>query len=235
MDRLLRLIIPYNVQTSFSVYNYIKMPYENEIVQITNVKADYNDRSTANKKTASVNKTDTNPVLTGVSNVSNTSNSSIADNTTDSGVANAASKSNAAVNTSTKTAPESNNFNNTQTKTEVYISKNFGLKMTFPEDWIGKYTVKEINNGILVCFKAKNMPANCQGILFEIIKKTPETNEDIIDTIGGAPRYITAGNTKFVIGRTTGIDFPDSSNEFNDYLAMEKKVSEVINTLQSAE
>lgn len=151
-----------------------------------------------------------------------------ADNTASDTVKNSANTDSVANNSNI-----SNNGKNTTTESEVYISKTFGLKMTFPEDWVGKYTVNETQYGILVCFKAKNPPPNCQGIIFEIIKKTPETHEETIDTMAGVPRYFTSGNTTFVIGHTTDIGFPDSSAEYKDYKVLESKTAEVVNTLQS--
>ena len=73
---------------------------------------------------------------------------------------------------------------------QKYISNKCGLSVIFPASWKNKYTVEEDNNGLIVRFKPVGKAIKGEGLLFVIVKRAPDRDEGMLDTIG--KRYVTA-------------------------------------------
>lgn len=112
-----------------------------------------------------------------------------------------------------------------------YINSKLGLSITFPASWHGKYTIKENSDGLAVIFKPSNNSSQGDR-LFTIAKKGPEI-ENMLDTISGAQRYITAKGVTYVIGGPTDIGFPPDNPEYSTYKQLASECSSVVNTIKS--
>lgn len=117
---------------------------------------------------------------------------------------------------------------------QLYINRNFGLSITFPASWNGKYAISEDNAGINVCYKPASHPAEGSGLLFTIKKKTPDLNEDFLDTVGKRNVTNSKGVT-FVIGGPTDVGFPPDNPEFSTYKQLTQERSAVVDTIKSAD
>ena len=158
------------------------------------------------------------------SNTNSLSNSNIASNTS--------SSSNQSTTTNNTSKSVDANSSNTSQK---YISNNLGFSITFPASWKNKYNVVEDNNGLAVYFKPASHPLDPVvggGLLFRIVKKTPNLDEGSLDTINGTKRYFTAKGTTFVIGGPTDVNFPENNPEFSTYRKLSSECSSVINTIE---
>lgn len=116
---------------------------------------------------------------------------------------------------------------------QKYVSNNLGFSITFPASWKNKYSVIEDNNGLAVYFKPVSHPVAGAGLLFRIVKKTPNLDEGMLDTINGAKRYFTAKGTTFVIGGPTDVNFPENNPEFGTYRQLSSESASVINTIEN--
>lgn len=117
---------------------------------------------------------------------------------------------------------------------QKYVSKTLGFSLTFPASWQGKYNVVENNNELIVYFKPVNHPVGAGvGRLFEIVKKTPDVNEAVLDTISGAKRDFATKGVTFVIGGPTDVAFPPDNPEYSTYKQLSSERSSVINTIES--
>jgi hypothetical protein len=115
---------------------------------------------------------------------------------------------------------------------QKYVNNKLGLDITFPGSWKGKYTVSENSDGLAVIFKPYSNNSSQGGILFSIVKKNPEI-ENMLDTISGAKRYVTAKGVTYVIGGPTDIGFPPDNPEYSTYKQLSSERSSVVNNIQS--
>lgn len=119
-------------------------------------------------------------------------------------------------------------------QSQKYVSKTLGFSLTFPASWQGKYNVVENSNELTVYFKPVNHPVGAGiGRLFEVVKKTPDVNEGVLDTISGAKRYFIVKGVTFVIGGPTDVGFPPDNPEYSTYKQLSSERSTVINSIQS--
>lgn len=116
---------------------------------------------------------------------------------------------------------------------QKYVSNNLGFSITFPASWKNKYSVVEDNNGLTVYFKPVSHPVAGAGLLFRIVKKTPNLDEGMLDIINGAKRYFTAKGITFVIGSSTDVNFPENNPEFGTYRQLSSESASVINTIEN--
>ena len=163
-------------------------------------------------------------VATKISNTNENQQQQKTDSKRQTAVSNQTKQANTTTNTNT-------NSNTTTASAQHYVSTNLGFSITFPASWKGKYTVQENGSGITVCFKPKQK-VNATGLLFKIVKRGPDVNEDVLDSVGG-PRYFTAKGVKYVIGGPTDVNFPEDNPEFNTFEHMTKQCAGVTSTLKN--
>jgi len=132
------------------------------------------------------------------------------------------------VDTSKKTVSPSKTVQ--PTSPQKYVSNNLGFSVTFPTSWKNKYTIEEDNNGLVIKFKpASNRVAG--GLLFEIVKRSPDFDESMSDSIG--KRYITAKEVTYIIGGPMDVGFPPNHPEYNIYRQLASELSAVSLTIKS--
>ena len=116
---------------------------------------------------------------------------------------------------------------------QVYTNKNFGFSITFPASWKDKYTVKEADNGIYVFMKLQNSQSTSEGFLFAILKKGPDLDESMFDTITKEKRYFDAKGITYVIGGSTDFPIDTEGPNFQSYLKMSRERASVVKTLKA--
>lgn len=123
---------------------------------------------------------------------------------------------------------------NPSNKSEQYASKNLGFTIDFPESWKGHYNVVEGKDYLRVSFKPSKEPLTYEGegVLFMILKKTPDLKEDGYDTIGSS-KYFEAKGATYLIGGP--LDFPMKENhpEVKEYKEMMKERPNVLKTIKA--
>lgn len=119
---------------------------------------------------------------------------------------------------------------------DKYVNEELGFSMIFPDNWKGKYEVKEQNeidygeNGIVILYKSSSNIEG-YGTLFMIYEYKPD-KEQFIDTIYGAKRFIEAKGKKYIIGGPTGLGYSDTESDFNEYYKLSNERKDVINSIQ---
>ncbi|ERK28973.1 hypothetical protein [Clostridium intestinale] len=116
---------------------------------------------------------------------------------------------------------------------QVYTNNNFGFSLTFPASWKDKYTVKEADNGIYVFMKLQNSQSTSEGFLFAILKKGPNLDESMFDTITKEKRYFDAKGITYVIGGSTDFPIDTEGPNFQSYLKMSRERASVVKTLKA--
>lgn len=115
---------------------------------------------------------------------------------------------------------------------QKYVSAKFGISIDFPASWQGKYKVLESDNELHVIFKPVSHPVERGGVLFSIIKRTPDLYEGMYDTVG--KRYVTnAKGVVFLIGGPTDVGFPTDNPEYGAYRQLASERASVVNTIKS--
>ncbi|QLY80302.1 hypothetical protein [Clostridium intestinale] len=116
---------------------------------------------------------------------------------------------------------------------QVYTNNNLGFSITFPASWKDKYTIKEADNGIYVFMKLQNSQSTSEGFLFAILKKGPDLDESMFDTITKEKRYFDAKGVTYVIGGSTDFPIDTEGPNFQSYLKMSKERAAVVKTLKA--
>ena len=116
---------------------------------------------------------------------------------------------------------------------QVYTNNSFGFSLTFPVSWKDKYTVKEADNGIYVFMKLQNSQYTGEGYLFAILKKGPDLDESMFDTVTKEKRYFDARGITYVIGGPTDLPIDTEGPNFQSYITMSKERASVVMTLKA--
>lgn len=116
---------------------------------------------------------------------------------------------------------------------QVYTNNSFGFSLTFPVSWKDKYTVKEADNGIYVFMKLQNSQYTGEGYLFAILKKGPDLDESMFDTVTKEKRYFDARGITYVIGGPTDLPIDTEGPNFQSYIKMSKERASVVMTLKA--
>lgn len=116
---------------------------------------------------------------------------------------------------------------------ELYKNDKLGFSINFPESWQGKYTIKEIDGGIGVYFKPNKDENKGYGLLFAIIKKGPDLDENHFDTVSKNIRYFNAKGITYVVGGPTDFNFDEKHPEVNVFMKMSREAGTVAETIKS--
>lgn len=138
-------------------------------------------------------------------------------------------------NSSTNNDEKDNTLNSqdkTKTQEETYKNEKLGFSFVMPESWKGKYSIKEKENGVYICFKPiGTVSSEYTGLLFSITKRTSPEDEDHLDTVG-EPRTFIAKGTTYIVGGPTDVTFPTNNKEFNTFSTMQKEIKDVVKTIK---
>lgn len=113
-----------------------------------------------------------------------------------------------------------------------FKSKKFGFSLTFPESWRDKYRVEEKDDCVAVYFQPKEKVGNGLGLLFAIIKKTKDLDENMYDSIYGCEKYYKINGETYFLGGPTDVNFPETHPEFKTFLNIKKEIPQVMKTLK---
>lgn len=119
-------------------------------------------------------------------------------------------------------------------KSEQYNSKSLGFTIDFPESWKGHYEVLEEADSLRVSFKPSKKPLTHkgEGILFMILKKTPDLNEAAYDTVGSVKHFEAKGTT-YLIGGPLDFSMEENHPEVKKYMEMMKERPNVLKTIKT--
>ncbi|WP_027626508.1 hypothetical protein [Clostridium lundense] len=113
-----------------------------------------------------------------------------------------------------------------------FKSKKFGFSLTFPESWRDKYRVEEKDDCVAVYFQPKEKVGNGLGLLFAIIKKTKDLDENMYDSIYGCEKYYKINGETYFVGGPTDVNFPETHPEIKTFLNIKKEIPQVMKTLK---
>lgn len=113
---------------------------------------------------------------------------------------------------------------------EPYTNKELGFSISFPDFWKDKYIIKEEEEGIYVYYKSAQEILPGEGLLFEIIRLTP-SSEEFLDFIGNK-RYFSAKGVTYVIGGTTGLSYPPDYSDFSSFKQLSESRAIALSTLK---
>ncbi|MBW6411690.1 hypothetical protein [Clostridium weizhouense] len=121
---------------------------------------------------------------------------------------------------------------NKSTNDLIFKSK-LGFSMQFPDNWKGKYKIKEDDEGLAVYFKSKDpkTPEN-RGLLFVIKKKYDSEEAEMFDSVC-EKKFITLGNTTYLVGGPTDVPLDSTTTDINDFVSMIQESQKVIHTMKS--
>ena len=121
---------------------------------------------------------------------------------------------------------------NKSTNDLIFKSK-LGFSMQFPDNWKGKYKIKEDDEGLAVYFKSKDpkTPEN-RGLLFVIKKKYDSEEAEMFDSVC-EKKFITVGNTTYLVGGPTDVPLDSTTTDINDFVSMIQESQKVIHTMKS--
>jgi len=111
-----------------------------------------------------------------------------------------------------------------------YENKELGFSFLIPENWSGKYTIKQSAEGLYVYFKPVNAVSEGQGLLFAILNNSL-VNANFYDTVGD-PRTFEANGVKYIVGGPTDIGFPDDNKEYTNYKMLKNQVRDIVKTIK---
>lgn len=131
-----------------------------------------------------------------------------------------------------KSAQDNNDDDKTKAKDEIYKNEVLGISFLIPENWSGKYYIKEDKEGLYVYFKSVEPVSEGEGLIFAILKRTSSDDENVFDSVG-EPRIFKAKGITYITGGPTDIAFPESHKEFDDFIKMKKEVTEVVKTIKT--
>jgi len=81
--------------------------------------------------------------------------------------------------------------------------------------------------------KLQNSQSTSEGFLFAILKKGPDLDESMFDTITKEKRYFDAKGVTYVIGGSTDFPIDTEGPNFQSYLKMSKERAAVVKTLKA--
>lgn len=119
-------------------------------------------------------------------------------------------------------------------KSGQYNSKSLGFAIDFPESWKGHYEVVEGTDFLRVSFKPSKKPLTHEGegVLFIILKKTPDLNEAAYDTVGSVKHFEAKGTT-YLIGGPLDFSMEENHPEVKKYMEMMKERPNVLKTIKA--
>ncbi|URZ14647.1 hypothetical protein [Clostridium felsineum] len=114
-------------------------------------------------------------------------------------------------------------------ESNVYVSKNLGIVMTFPESWSGKYSVEETSDYLDIYFNDhKN-----KGLLLLVKRNSPNLSGDGYDPIIDGKYVYRIGDNDYFIAGTTGVTVDDNQPDFKNFMQMHSELPQVINSMRA--
>ncbi|URZ08345.1 hypothetical protein [Clostridium felsineum] len=114
-------------------------------------------------------------------------------------------------------------------ESNVYVSKNLGIVMTFPESWSGKYSVEETSDYLDIYFNDhKN-----KGLLLLVERNSPNLSGDGYDPIIDGKYVYRIGDNDYFIAGTTGVTVDDNQPDFKNFMQMHSELPQVINSMRA--
>jgi len=136
------------------------------------------------------------------------------------------------------TSSSSSNTNSDNNKQENTTSLNYksklGFSITFPPNWKNRYKIKEDDNSMYVYFKSTDPNTrDSLGLFFFLKKNYTQRDDDFSDSVlSDRRKYITVGNTTYLVGGPTDVNLNEDNKDFQLFLSMKKEREQVINTIK---
>lgn len=113
----------------------------------------------------------------------------------------------------------------------MYKSERMGISFIIPNNWIGKYRIDEVEDGLWVHFTLMDSVNEGDGFLFAILKAASVIDVDTFDGVG-VPRTFQAGDVTYITGGPTGITVSEGAKEFNTYCNMQSEIKDIIRSIR---
>lgn len=121
-----------------------------------------------------------------------------------------------------------------QNSWSVYRSKKFGFQINLPRSWKDKYTIEEVENGIIVSHKPQGLNIK-PGFLFSINKRLGEliTQEDLDWSYTAEEILQTHNGYSFLMGLAADSQYdPDDKANTKEYMEMCKDFNDIKNSFK---